>query len=119
MITLDSTTKKLQVVLAGNVTTNQLVVNVVWTDENIEGVDTKYASKQSVTNQTTDVDICDAPQQNFTRNIETITVYNADTVAATITVKIDNGGTETILFKQALNAGETFLLEHGAGAQVL
>lgn len=119
MISLISTTQKLQVVLAGNVTTNQLVVNVVWTDENIEGLDTKYASKQSVTNQTTDVDICDAPQQNFVRNIETITVYNADTVASTVTVKIDVSTVETILVKQALNAGETLAYEHGAGFQVL
>lgn len=115
MISLISTTQKLQAVLAGNVTANQLQIDVVFSDENMSGVDTKYATKQTVTNQTTDVDICAAPQQNFIRNIESISIYNADTATATITVKIDDGGAETIKIKIALATLETAVYEDSTG----
>lgn len=118
MIRLDSTTKKLQAVLGGAITTNQLQCVVSFFDENPQGEDTSGASKETNTNSTTDVDICSAPAQNFVRNIDTLSVYNKDTVSATVTVKIDDGVTETILKKVILATQETLSYDHESGWSV-
>lgn len=78
-------------------------------------METKYASKQTNTNGATDVDICDAPQQNFVRNIESIHIHNKDTASVTMTIKIDDGGTETVLWYVILATLESATYEHGYG----
>lgn len=111
MIILSETTDTLQVVLGGTVTANQLRCYVSWS---VTGQRT--AGKQPValisgrtvtnTNNATDVTIAPAPANNTQRLIEFISVYNADTVNATVTVKIDANGTEYILWKGILGTGE-------------
>jgi hypothetical protein len=115
VITLVSTTQKLQAVLGGSSSSTGAHINVSWYDENIEGVDTKQGAKQTTSNNTTDVDICLAPQQSFIRNIEYISVYNADTITATVTIKIDDGGTETILVRAALATLEGLYYDNQSG----
>ena len=115
MITLVSTTQKLQVVLAGSSSSTGAQINASFYDENMEGVDTKQGSKQSVSNNTTDVDIVAAPAQNFVRNVEYISIYNADTITSTVTVKIDDGVTETIIIKAALATLESLHYDNQGG----
>ena len=115
MITLVSTAQKLQVVLAGSSSSTGAQINASFYDENQEGVDTKQGSKQTVSNNTTDVDIVAAPAQNFVRNVEYISIYNADTITATVTVKIDDGGTETIIIKAALATLESMHYDNQGG----
>jgi hypothetical protein len=52
MIRLDATTKTLQSVLGGAVTTNQLQCVVSFYDENYQGIKTRGASKETNTNST-------------------------------------------------------------------
>lgn len=111
MIRLDLTTRKLQVVMAGAKTTTEPSCTVSFYEENRDGNRTKGQTQISILNDTSDVDACAAPQQNFVRNIDSVDVYNADTVSQTITVKIDESGTDTILVKAVLAAGAT--LHHG------
>ena len=121
MIRLENTTVKLQVVLAGAVSANQLQCTVSFFDENVSGERTRGSSQQTNTNSTTDVDICNAlgtGKEGFIRNIDTLTVYNRDTAAATVTVKKDDGGTETILVKATLATLETLAYDHEAGWRV-
>jgi hypothetical protein len=106
---------KLEVVLSGAVTTNQLQVNVVYMDQNAQGEETKRKTLQSVTVNTTDVTVCPAPTSGLTRNIENISVYNADTVNATVAIKIDNGGTETIIVKHQLTTTQSLVYESMIG----
>ena len=119
MIRLDTTTKKLQAVLAGAVSANQPQCTVSWFDTNPELIPTKGASKETNTNSTTDVDICAAPSQNFVRNIDTVSVHNLDTATVTINIKIDDGGTEYIICRRTLLTREGLCYEHGVGWYVM
>ena len=123
MITLPFTTHKLQVVLAGAKTTNEVQCSVYYYDVRRDSKQslTEYARfpKYIDTAGVTDVDICDAPPQDVTRHIETINIYNKDTVNAVVTVKIDISGTETILKKHTLTTTQSLVYERGQGWQVL
>ena len=122
MIRLDNMTVKLQIVLAGNVATNQLDCAVSFTDHNISNELTRGATKRTNTNQTTDVDICDAlgsGKNGYVRNIDSISIYNKDTASATVTVKYDDGGTEHIIAKIVLATLEQAHYEHGYGWKCL
>jgi len=104
MIILSAQTDNLQVVLAGNITTNHLQCFSSWRDR----TDTTFVAGRtvSVTNNTTDVNIVPAPGALTQRLIDYLSVYNADTVASTVTIKLDANGIEYILFKGLLAAGE-------------
>lgn len=107
MIRLDSTTRSLQAVMAGAKTTTEPSAMVAFFFQNDKGEETKGGVKISTLNDTSDVTIASAPQQNYVTCIDTVEIYNADTVSQTITVKIDDGGTDTILIKAVLAAGST------------
>lgn len=108
MIILDATTKSLEVKLAGVVTTNQLditchAVDLLSTDQSVSAtVNTNVA-----TNNTTAVTAMAAPAASHTRVVKSLTVYNKDTVAATITVQINDNGTLRILCRPIIQSGET------------
>ena len=124
MISLDKTTRKLQVALAGAVTTNELHVTVSYYDVPAQ---TKSGTEEyrrvvstNVTTGATAVDVCDAPSTNNTvRNIVYLCVHNADTVAATPTVQIDDSSTKYRQMAKSLTAGQSLVYEHGAGWLVL
>jgi hypothetical protein len=104
MIILSATTDNLQVVLGGSVTANQLQCSTFWRDVTT----TAYTPGRTVavTSNTADVNIAAAPASSTQRIIDYISIYNADTVNATVTVKLDANGTEYILFKGILGTGE-------------
>ena len=107
MIVLDATTKSLEVVLSGAVTTNQLpvvasYVEVTDSDQSVSDI----AENDTATNNTTAVTAVAAPAAGKTRVIKSLTVQNADTVAATITVRLNNNSTMRTLCKVTINAGE-------------
>lgn len=115
MIRLDKTTRKLQAVMAGAKNTTEPSVTVSFFDENVTGLRTKGATQIATLNDTTDVDICAAPPQNFVRNIDTINVFNPDAVAQVVTIKIDDNGTDTKQITQTLQPNGTLQYEHGYG----
>lgn len=104
MIILTETTDNLQIVLGGAVTTNQLQCISSWRDLTA----TTHTPGRTVanTNDTTDVNIVPAPAASTQRVIDFISVYQNDTVNATVTVKLDVNGTEYILWKGLLVTGE-------------
>lgn len=117
MLRLDSTLRKLQIVLAGAITTNQLPVVVCFSDK----TSTTYNGGATVsnTNSTTAVDICAAPGAATIRDIDSITVQNADTAAATVTIRYNDNGTTYSLFKCTLSVGDQIIYTHGQGWKVL
>jgi microcystin-dependent protein len=122
VIYLDSTTRALQAVLAGAVTANQLEVTAFFFDYLPQSTTTlrRGATKVTSTNSTTDVTIVSAPSVNgIIRNIHTIFIQNKDTASATVTVKLDDSGTETLFVKQALAVGESLVYEDQNGWSVL
>jgi hypothetical protein len=125
MISLTSPSQKLQAVLAGSVSANQCQIYVRFKDVPAQTKSTfedyKGAVQVATSNNTTDVDICAAPSalNNTCRDIDHISIYNADTGNVTVTVKLDDSGTETILVKQQLLTTESLVYEHGSGWQIL
>jgi hypothetical protein len=117
MIILSETTDNLQVVLGGTVTTNQLKCFTSWRDR----TSTTFVAGRTVavTNNTTDVNLAAAPASSTQRVIDYISVYNDDTVNATVTIKLDANGTEYILFKTTLATGEKIEYHEGQGFKVI
>jgi hypothetical protein len=124
MISLDKTTRTLQAVLVGAVTTNELHVTVCYYDVTAQtkedNSEYRRAMKLTKTTGTTPVVICTAPSANGTaRNVDYISVQNADTVSSTVTIQVDDGGTTYNQCSQALSAGETLIYEHEGGWQII
>lgn len=117
MIILSATTDKIQVVLGGSVTANQLECLATWRDVT---TDTFTPGRTiAVTNNTSDVDIVGSPSSSTQRVVDHISVYNKDTVSATVTVKFDANGTEYILFKALVDTGEKVEYTNEGGWKVL
>lgn len=118
MIVLNQTTDKIQVVLAGAKTTNELQCTASFRDI-LYG--NKIVSGRTLvnTNGATDVDLVGSPGALFKREIDFLSVYNKDTVSQTVTLKFDANATEFILIKAILAAGEQLQYSKEGGFQVI
>jgi len=117
MIRLPTTAHKLQAVLAGAITTNQLHVVASFADKTTS--DYAGGTKLSLTNGVSAVDIVDAPIASTIRDIDYVGVYNADTVAATVTIQEFDGVNTRTLATATLNPGDQLIYVHGSGWQAL
>jgi hypothetical protein len=117
MIVLQATSETLQAVLGGTVATNQLQCFSSWRDVTT----TTYVPGNTPinTNNTSDVNLVPAPGASTQRLIDYVSVYNADTAAATVTIKLDVSGTERILWRGSLAVGFKVEYVDGAGFRVL
>ncbi len=107
MLTLTKVNDKLQVVLGGAITTNQLDIDVEY--DVGTGPQAASQSVQTVTNGAAPVTVINASQKTSIRNLS---IYNKDTVSQTVTVQKVSGATTTVLKKVTLLTGES--LEYGA-----
>lgn len=117
MLKLDQTTRKLQAVLSGAVTTNQLPCMVSYSDDN--GTTYVGGTQLTNTNSTTAVDICAAPGASTVRDIDYLSIRNRDTAAATVTVMLDDNGTDYEIVKATLAVGDQLVYVHGSGWNTL
>jgi hypothetical protein len=117
MFTLDTTTKSIEVVLAGVITTNQLQIVTSYVDKTTSSF--TPASTTTATNSTTTVTIAAAPVALTQREVHSINIYNADTAAATITVRVNDNGTLRPLVKITLAVGDTLVYVHADGWSVI
>lgn len=117
MILLDSTTRTLEVLLAGAITTNQLPWTASYVDISTASTFALSAAAASngATNSGTAVTMVSAPAASTSRQIKLLTVFNADTVAATVTVRLNDNGTTRIMWKGVLQTAETLTFVHTAG----
>lgn len=108
MILLNATTKSLEIALAGAVTTNELDFVTSYVDVAQSNFGASAAAEQDGTsNGTSNVTVLTAPSASTTRQLKELSVYNADTVAATVSVKYNNNGTRRIVTKVTLDPGDT------------
>lgn len=114
---LDSTTRSIEILLGGSITTNQLPVVCSWVDHTATTV--TPGTTRSLSNNTTAVTAVAAPAASTQRQVQTINVYNNDTVAATVTVRLNDNSTTAILMKATLQIGETLHYEARYGWQIL
>lgn len=125
MIALDSSTRKLQAFLSAAATTTNPTVSVMYHDvPKVSGADYSFPEPPAVPQFTvlagvTETDVCAAPNQGVVRHIDAISVYNADTVDAVVTVCIDDNGTNRILIKQSLSSFDTLQYEDSRGWEVV
>lgn len=117
MLRLDATTRKLQIILGGAVTTSQLPVVVCYSDK----TSTNYSggTQTTLTADATAVDVCAAPAASTIRDIDSINVVNVDTAAATVTIRYNDNGTNYTLFLATLGIGDQVRYVHGDGWRVL
>lgn len=62
-------------------------------------------------NGVTAVDVVAAPAAATRRIVRSIIVYNADSASRTVTLRLDDGGTERIIGRAVLAAGELYVYE--------
>lgn len=99
----------LKVVLGASKTTNDCPIHVEHTDVN--GTDLK--TTMTTTNGATAVSVITQGSATSTprRAVRRITVYNADTVTSTVTVKHNDGTSDYVLTTVSLAAGDTLILD--------
>ena len=122
MIVLQTATASLKAVLAASTSTTQLHLTGIYYDYLPQRTDSqpRYALSVSTTLNLTAVSVVLAPgDDNIVRNIQSVTVYNADVTSATVTVKIVDGSSDTTLKKHTLTTGQSLVYEHGMGWQAL
>lgn len=110
MIILDSTLKSLEIDLVGAVTTTELpyvlgYVDLLSVDQSISAV----GSNDGTTNGMTAVPVLAAPAAGHTRQVKFLSVFNADTVAATLILQYNDNGTVRTITKIALDVGDNFI----------
>lgn len=114
---LDSTIRSIQVVLAGAVTTTQLKVTADWTD--MTATATTPGATVVSTNNATAVTAVAAPAASTQRKVNVLTIYNADTASATVTVRYNDNATLYPIVTIAVPAGYTLFWTDVAGWVVM
>lgn len=102
---LDTTTRTIEVVLSGAVTTNQLPIVATYGDSTSS--DTTMLAAPILTNSATAVTAIAAPAASTQRRVIGMSIYNADTASATITVRYNDNGTIYPIIKIAVPVGYT------------
>jgi len=115
MLSLNNTVRSLTVVLAGAVTTNQLDCTAQYRDDRHAKITMSFGATVVATNNTTAVTLVGAPTTGVIREVFTITIYNKDTAAATVSVSYLDSATSYLIAKFTLAVGDTALYtdEHG------
>jgi hypothetical protein len=110
MIILDATTKSLEILLGGTVTTNQLPFVSSYVDINQSTFAVSASSENDgVTNNSTAVTVVNAPGATTSRKLNYLSVFNADTVVAVLIVRVNNNSTTRICWKGTLAVGDTLI----------
>lgn len=111
-IKLVNTNSSLVVVLSAVVTATEASIMVCGQDH-VVGTSSTEFSTESTSNGASEVTISAAPGASTYRNINYISVYNADTASITITIKKKVNSVYTTLYKQTLLPGSTLEYTNG------
>lgn len=118
MFAVPLTNAKIEVVLAGAITTNQLQCSTAYRDiATQEG--NENAGQPTVnallTNGATAVTLVPSPLQTVKHEVENITIHNADTASATVTVRYNDGTNTWVLMKVIMATLFTLVYERASG----
>ena len=113
MIVLDSTLRKLQIVLVSAKATNDCPVVVSYADVTT----TTYTpgSSNTATNGTTAVDVVAAPGASTQREIKLLLIQNADTALIDVIVRYNDNGTTRDFYTCTLQVNEQLQYADGEG----
>lgn len=115
---LDTTTRKLQVVLDGAIQSVNCSVTVSYIDYTANA-NPVPGTQVSTTNGVTAVDICSAPASSTQRRILYLHIYNKDSRTAIFTIRLNDNGTLYTIQQIKLVAGENFVYNIGSGFTVI
>lgn len=104
---LDATTKSIEIILAEAHTTNSMPVTVDYVD--LTTTTTTAGSSDTASNGTTAVTVVAAPAASTQRKVNSISVYNADTVSHVTTIRLNNNTTLRTITKVTLGMGDTLI----------
>lgn len=107
LLVLDTINKTIKAKLGEAATTQP-----VWTAHYYDSLETNIEeiSSDGEFNSTTLVTLVTAPVVDKRRVVKELTVYNGDSIEHTVTLYLDNNGTQRIIWKGAVTAGGTLLL---------
>jgi len=114
---LNTVNKSIVIKLGGAVVSNELPVVTFWADHTTTTL--TPGSTDTLTNGAAAVTIVAAPAVSTQRQVKTISVYNADTISATVTICFRNVGTDSNVFKATIAPGECIYYIEGYGWKVL
>lgn len=112
---LSNTNQQLEIVLDGTVTTNPLHWTTSYQDITSAGMTLPQASDQNTINGTTPAIMVASPLGSTNRQVVLITVFNNDTVAATVTIQKDVAGVKYQLTKALLQVGDSLMWSRESG----
>lgn len=117
MYRLHLTTQKIRAVLSGAHTTNAPQAYSNYSDLDTAASPTTYRGSCTTINLngTTPIDLVGSPSSGVIRDVDQITIYNYDTVAATVTVSYYDGTNTFNIIKVTLQTTETLHYCHGDG----
>ena len=119
-----ATTQKLQCFLSGAAATTNptctVVSYIVPPQSKSDFSEYRSAPQFTVLAGATETTIADEPPQGSVKDVNYINIYNADTATVTVTVCIDDNGTNRILVKQDLAVAESLVYNgNGFGWQII
>lgn len=115
---LDTTSKTVEVILGAAKTTNDCEVNADFADT-VSGSTFVPASTPSLTNGLTAVTVVAAPAASTQRHVKALSVYNADTVNQTVTVRTYDGTNRRRIISAALAPGACLVYTDHSGWQII
>lgn len=108
-ICLDTISKTIRAVLAGAPSANQPTYIAYYTDAEEDGTLTEGSSDGELTGVTAKTLVA-APGADVQRTVHEIVIYNADTASVTLTVYLDNGGSQRKIEPVTLAVGAMWCL---------
>lgn len=102
---LDTTTRSIELLLGAAVTTNQLKITASWVD--MTATTQSPATTTSSSNNTTPVTIVASPAASTQRKVMEITIFNSDTVSATVTVRVNDSSSLFPIVTFSIPTGQT------------
>lgn len=111
MIVLDTTTRKIQILVDATATTTESPVVASW--EDLTTTTNLVGGSQIITTGATAVDAVAVPSASTQRVVKFMSVYNADTVAHSYTFRYNDNGTTRNLFVPLLSPGQTAIYDNG------
>ena len=119
MIILDATDKQLEIVLGGVVTTNELPFVAAFVDHDGATPAFTPGEQDGLSNGATSVVVMASPAASIQRQLKFLSVFNADTVAATLTVQYDNAATNRTILSVTLAVGDNLIYTDGGGFRII
>ena len=117
MIRLDNANRSIVLSLDNNITTNQLRIVVNYSDNN--GTTYVGGTQTSFSNNITPVTICNAPAASTVRDIDNVSIFNYDTVAASINIYLNDNSVLYQLSGPWLQTGESLVYTHSRGWETI